>query len=800
MLKNYIKTAFRNITKNKVYSLINIFGLAIGVAACIMIMLYVSNELSYDKFNKNYKQIFRVQADVVINGKESKMALTPSPLGSTLVREFPEVLQYTRIMPSSNMLIRYKNNVFNETRFYWADSTLFNVFTLPFVKGNPKTALNQPHTVVLTESLAKKYFGSENPMGKIMKFEDGTPYTVSGIIKDCPENSHFKYDIFASMASVEFGNSPFWFNNNFYTYILLKKGTSVKGFEAKTFEIIKKYMSPQLYQTLGVHYSDWKKQGNSYKFFLEPLGKIHLYSHLEHELEPNGDIKYVYIFSIVALFILLIACINFMNLSIARSATRSKEVGVRKVLGSNKLQLIKQFMIESFVLTFFSILVAAAIVEISLPIFNNLSGMHLNASYFNNWIAIPGLFLTVLIVGVIAGSYPSFFLSSFQPAKVLKGKLSGNKGSLLRSGLVIFQFSISIILFIGTFIIFNQLKYIQNTKLGFDKEHVLVIKRAWALENHAATFKNELVKNTGIQSATNSNNVPGKSFGQMLIKAEGVDAADQYLFANMSTGYDFLKTMGIGLKAGRYFSPQHPADTLSAVLNESAVKELNLKNPIGKRIIAVGRNTAYTIIGVMKDFHFESLHEKIRPLIISLEKGQTAYLPVRISSNNIAGTVSFIKSEWKKFVPNKPFEFYFLDSEFNHLYINEQKTGEFFTAFSILAIFIACLGLFGLAAFTAERRTKEIGIRKALGCSVGGIIYMLSKEFTKWVLIANVIAWPVAYYLMNNWLSDFAYRITITPWIFLLSGAIAFIIALLTVITHALKAAMVNPVESLKYE
>ncbi len=800
MFRNYLKIAFRNLIKYKAYSIINIIGLAIGIAACIMIMLYVNDELSYDKFNKNYEQIYRVQADAKIEGRELNMALSPPPLGKTLVKDYPEVLRYARIMPTPNMLIRYKNNVFNETRFFWADSTLFNVFTMPFLEGDPKTALSSPHTVVLTQSLAKKYFGSEDPMDKIMKFEDGTPYTVKGVIKDCPVNSHFKYDMFASMSSADFGNSPFWFNNSFYTYILMKKGTSAADFNAKMPEFVKKYAGPQLLQALGLKYEDWKSRGNYYKFYLQPLSSIHLYSHLDHELEPNGDIKYVYIFSIIAVFILLIACINFMNLSTARSATRSKEVGVRKVLGSNKAQLIKQFLIESFMLTFAAIMLSIAIVEIFMPSFGLLAGKKLHTAYFNNWIAIPGLILTVLIVGLIAGSYPSFFLSSFKPVQVLKGKLTGNKGNLLRSGLVVFQFSISIILFIGTFVVYSQLKYIQNTKLGFDKEHMLVIQRAWALENHADAFKHELTKNPGITYASNSDNVPGKPFSETLFKAENMPNAEQHLMAFIGTDYNYAKTMGLALKSGRYFSKDHPADTLSVVLNETAVKTLGLNDPVGKRILFGGRKNILTVIGVLKDFHFESLHEKIRPLVVFLQKGQTAYLPVRLSSNNIGSTVSFIKSEWKKFVPDKPFEFYFLDTEFDRLYSAEQQTGEIFTAFSVLAIFIACLGLFGLAAFTAERRTKEIGIRKALGSSIPGIIYLLSKEFTKWVLIANLIAWPVAYYFMNKWLSDFAYRISITPWIFILAGIIALFIALLTVSAHAIRAASANPVEALRYE
>ena len=800
MLKNYLKIAVRNLLKYKTYSFINIIGLAIGLAACMLIALYVSYELSYDTYNQKADQIYRVCTNVFFEGGKFNTALSPPPLGAALVHDFPEVIQYTRLLPNPNMLIRYKNNVFNETRFFWADSTIFDVFTIPFIEGDPKTALSQPHTVVLTETLAKKYFGNEDPMDKIMNFEDGTPYTVKGVVKNCPANSHFHYDMFASMASIEAGRTNFWISNSFYTYIVLRKSASEAGLQTKLPELVKKYVGPQLYQVSGIQFEDWEKKGNSYEFFLQPLTSIHLHSNLSNEIEPNGDIEYVYVFSIIAVFILLIACINFMNLATARSVTRSKEVGVRKVLGSNKAQLVKQFLLESILLTFLAIVVAIALVEVFVPSFGSFAGKQLHTSYLNNLLTIPALVVTVLIVGLAAGGYPAFFLTSFQPVKVLKGNAREVRGNWMRSGLVVFQFTISIILFIGTFIIYGQLKYIQDKRLGFDKEHVLVIQRAWALEDHAQTFKDELLKNSQVVSASNTNNLPGQLFSQTIFKLENAPASQQYVMGMMSTDYDFAKTLRLELESGRYFSRENPTDSLAVVINERAVKTLNLKDPLGKRIILSGQNKSYNIIGVLKDFNFESLHQKIKPLVVFLYRGQTAYLPVRIRPSDISGTISFIKNEWKKFVPNKPFEYYFLDEEVGRLYRSDQKTGEIFTAFSFLAIFIACLGLFGLAAFTAERRTKEIGIRKALGASIPAVIFLLSKEFTKWVLIANVIAWPVAYYVINNWLKDFAYKINITPWVFLFSGIIALVIALLTVSFHAIRAATANPVKSLRYE
>lgn len=804
MIKNYLKIALRNMLKFKAYSFINIFGLAIGIAACMMILLYINDELSYDKYNDKANQIYRVHTLGKLAGNVINIAVSPAPLGETLVKDYPEVIQYTRLMPNTTMLIRYKDNVFVETNFFWADSTVFDVFTIPFVKGDPKTALTQPHTVVLTEKLAKKYFGNEDPIDKIMNFEDGTPYTVKGVIKNCPVNAHFHYDIFASIASLGLSSTPFWISNNMYTYIVLKKGVDGSLLEAKLPAFAEKYAGPQLKQLFGVSYDELRNTGNLYEFHTQSLTSIHLNSHLDYEIEPNSDMRYIYIFSIIALFILLIACINFMNLSTARSALRAKEVGIRKVLGSNKSQLIKQFLAESMLMTFIAVVVAIALVEIFLPSFNLLAGRELHTSYFNNLIAIPALVLAVIIIGLIAGSYPAFFLSSFKPVTVLKGKLNNKGGSWLRSGLVVFQFAISIILFIGTFIIYGQLKYVQEKNLGFDREHVLVINRAWALENKAETFKNELMNNTHMISASNTDNLPGRLFGQIVFKPEDSQSLQQYILAIMATDYDFIKTLKLQLTEGRYFSKENSTDTMSVVLNESAVKLMGIKDPLGKRVIVPGqtpeRNVAYTIIGVLKDFHFESLHQKIRPLAIFLNRGQTAYLPVRIRPTDISGSISYIEKEWKKFVPNKPFEFFFLDDDFNKLYQSEQKTGEIFTVFSVLAIFIACLGLFGLAAFTAERRTKEIGIRKVLGASIPGVVMLLSREFTKWVLISNIIAWPIAYYFMNNWLENFAYRISPGLYTFIAAAIIALFIALLTVSFQAIKVAMSNPVNALRSE
>lgn len=802
MLKSYFKIAFRNLIRFKAYSLINIFGLAIGIAACIIILLFVTDEVSFDKHNEKAERIYRVHTRGKLLGNELNMAVSPAPLGETMVNDFPEVTASARIFYTPNMLIRYKDNVFNETRFFWADSSILDIFTIRFIQGDPKTALDQPHTVILTESLTEKYFGNEDPMDKIINMEDGTPYTIKGVIENCPPNSHFRYDMFASLSSWG-GNerNDFWVSNNFYTYILLKEGTSATGLQKKLPEFARKYAGPQLQQLLGITFDEALARGYNYEFIMQPLVNIHLNSHLDYEIEPNSDIRYVYIFSVIALFILFIACINFMNLSTARSSIRSKEVGIRKVLGSSKARLVLQFLAESTLLTFFSVLIAIVLVEIFLPSFGTLAGKELRTGYFDNFLVIPALVITIIIVGTIAGTYPAFFLSSFQPVKVLKGGAGAVSRNWLRSGLVIFQFTITIVLFICTFIVAGQMKYIQEKNLGFDKEHVLVIQRVWTLENQVQAFKDELMKNTDIISVSNTDNLPGRNFNQTVFKPEDAPLSQQYPLATMGTDYDFAKTLGLKVLDGRFFSKEISTDTTAVVLNEEAVKFMELKDPLGKRLILPGQNNPpITIVGILRDFHYESLRQKIRPLAVFINKGGTQFLAVRIKPHKVSQSVHFIQGQYKKFVPDKPFEYFFLDDDFNNLYQSEQKTGQIFSAFSILAIFIACLGLLGLTAFTVERRIKEIGIRKVLGASVSKIIFLIAKEFLKWIIIANLIAWPIAYYFMNNWLENFAYRAGITLWSFIYSGVIALIIALLTVSSQIIKAAASNPVEALRYE
>ncbi len=804
MLMNYLSIAIRNLKKYKAFSFINIVGLAVGIACCIAIILYVQNELSYDKFNKNADQIYRVHLQGRINNNEINMAMSPAPMGAVIKHDFPEVIAYTRIRNFGSPVLRYENKVFSEERFYCVDSTFFNVFTVHFLEGNPRTALTQPNTVVITESMAKKYFGNEEPIGKILNADHRREWIVTGVIKDVPINSHFHFDFLGSLTTYSDSRDPYWLSNNYYTYFVLQKGVDYKQFQQKLNQDILKYIGPQIEKVTGVSLDQLRKKGLKYGFILQPLTSIHLYSHLDYEIEPNGDASNVYIFMVIAVFILLIACINFINLSTARSEKRAKEVGIRKTLGSNKVQLVRQFISEAILTSILAVLLAVVLVEVMLPVFNSISGNVISLGLFENLATIPLLICLAVIVGIIAGFYPAFYLSSFQPVKVLKSDIRGKRKSLLRSGLVIFQFAVTIILFVGTFIIYNQLKYIQTKNLGFNKEQIIIINKTDDIGNQIESFKKELLNIPSVINVSNSNSIPGNQIGDEAFRIEGSSNYRLQDLKQMWCDYGFDKTYDIKMKEGRFFSKDHPSDTSAVVINEAVVKTFGIKNLIGKDLIAPDPIKArrYNIIGVISDFNYESLHQSIRPLIFHLYKSRQygQFLSVRIKTGNYQSTISSLENVWKKYAGNEAFDYNFLDRNLAHLYIADQRTSKLAAVFSILAIFVASLGLLGLAAFVTEQRTKEIGIRKTLGATVPEIIVLLSREFIKWVIIANIIAWPVAYFIMHNWLENFAYRININFGIFILSGIIALIIALATVSTHAIKAATADPVKSLRYE
>ncbi|MFH0736917.1 MAG: ABC transporter permease [bacterium] len=805
MLANYLKIALRNIIKFKAYSIINILGLAIGITGCVLIMFFVADELSYDKFNNDAKDIYRICLKAKINEMNLNLAATPAPLAETLIRDFPEVITAVRLSTSGNMTIRFEDKAFVENNFIWADSTFFDVFTCEFVRGNKKTALTEPHTVVLTEAMAKKYFGNIDPVGKIMNFEDNTPYRVAAIIKEFPRNAHFKFDILASMSSREDSRNTVWLSNNFQTYAKLKPQSDYKQFENKMPALIIKYIGPQFMAAVGSTLEDFIKANNYYNYYLQPLLSIHLYSGIDAEIGSNSDITYVYALSIIAVFILLIACINFMNLSTARSSTRAKEVGIRKVLGSTYLQLIRQFLSESIMLSFISLIFSVIIIAVVLPYFNEFTNRDLGLGNANYFIVIPLIVLFVLVVGLIAGSYPAFILSKFKPIIVLKGKIQNtNAGRWLRSSLVVFQFSISVIMFVCTLILIQQINYINTKKLGYDKENILLVKRGWGLGNNIEAFKQELLNNPEIKSVGGASNFAWDAYSNTVFIPEGRSINDRYVSWILITDSDFQKTLNIKMASGRYFSNNYAADSLAVVLNETAVKFMGIDEPVGKTISSLprpdGTSVKYKIVGVIKDFYYEKLNIKIRPLVIFLAPNNLVYYGIRYKSNDPSNIIDITGKTWKKYAGLAPFEYVFFDESYSSLYATEQKAGTIFLIFSMLAIFVACLGLFGLAAFTTEQKTKEIGIRKTLGASVKQIILMLITKFIKYVVIANIIAWPIAYFIMNKWLQSFAYRIEINVYPFVLAAIFALLIASLTVIYQAVKAATANPIESLKYE
>ena len=808
MLKNYLKTAFRNLRKYKTYTFINIAGLAFGITCCIAIILFVRDELSYDLYNKNADQIFKPTVFGTINGHDIRSALSPAPMGPAIYHDFPGVLAYARLHYEGAPVIRYKDKTFSEERFYFGDSTLFEVFTLPFLAGNSKTALTQPNTVVITESAAHKYFGNEDPLGKIINMDRRNDYIVRGVIKDIPENSHFHPDFIASLTTVLDSRNPNWLSNNYYTYFLLRKGTDPAGFERKLNEAFRTHAGPQLKSITGVSMDQFLSAGNKYGYAMYPLTSIHLYSHLDYEIEPNSSISYVYIFSAIAIAILLIACINFINLSTARSEKRAKEVGVRKTLGSLRSHLIGQFMAESILMSGIAVTIAIGIAELLLPMFNDIANKSMSLNFIKNPISIAALFCLTIIVGIIAGSYPALYLSSFRPIDVLKSdtKKRGSK-SFTRNILVIFQFTISIILFIGTFVIYSQLQYVQTRDLGFDKEELAVINRTDDLGGRVYSFINELKSNKDILSVTNSNGIPGNRSGDSGYWLEGRNADRLEDLQKMYSDYDFLKTYKLHMAEGRFFSKEHPSDTSAVVINQASEKALGAENLVGKNLVLPGEKKTdekrFKIIGIVKNFNYQSLHDPIHPLVIHLipEKGFVGrFVTVRLAHGNHLNTISFIQNTWKKYAGDQSFSFNFLDQNLQNLYASDKRTSKIAGIFSIIAIFIACLGLLGLAAFVTERRTKEIGVRKVLGASSSALIILLLKDFGKWILIANFIAWPIAYYIMVKWLQNFAYKMEIGIGIFLLSGFLAFLIAMLTVSIHAIKAATSNPIESLRYE
>jgi putative ABC transport system permease protein len=806
MIRSYFTIALRILCKQKIYTVINIAGLSVGMACSLFIFLWVLDEYSYDRYHVNADRIFRVISHWKAGDNEYFVALSPTPLAQALKDEFPEILESTRISDDSDRFFRYRDKGFNESRVVFADANIFKVFTIPLLSGDPETALNRPRTMVITQSMAQKYFGDENPVGKTLQMGDNTDLLITGVAEDIPHNSHFHYDFIGSFATIEESETREWFLSILYTYVLLKDGVDPAVLDLQLIRIIEKYYASHYEATFGFTYEEDLASGGFSKIHLQPITDIHLQSHMMYEIEANSDYRYVTVFSIIAIFILFIACINFMNLSTARSSIRAREVGMRKVLGSRPAQLIRQFLVESILLSLFSLAIALAFVEIFLPLFNRIAAKDIDPAFFSNWQILPATIGIILVVGFFAGIYPAFFLTSFRPTAVLRGKLQAEvKNPFVRNGLVLFQFSISIVLLVGTFVVYSQMQFVRNKQLGFDKRHIVVIPRAHVLAQREAVFKQELITHAGIQSASISSSYPGRGLAYLAYKQLDSPADETHAMGTFISDHDFVKTFGLDITEGRYFSADPSREEDTVVLNETAVRLLRLKEAVGQQIRGPEKDKykTLTVIGILKDSHFYSLHQRIQPIgIRHLTAGgtRTRFLSVRLNPGNIESSLTFLKDKWEEFVPERPFEYIFLDEDLDRLYKTEWRTGQLMISFSILSIIIACLGLFGLVAFSAEQRTKEIGIRKILGASTSRIFFDYSKEFTKWVIMANLIAWPVAYFVMSKWLENFAYRTSIALWTFVLAAVLALLIALITVTFQVVRTTLTNPVDSLRHE
>lgn len=806
MFRNYLTIACRNALRHKGYAVINVMGLAVGMTCCILILLYVQDELGYDRYASRHDRIYRLTMSIETPDRaETRTARSPTAWGWMLTDAFPEVEGFTRIKaPLVSWQVTYVegNKRFNEPGFYFADPGILDLFDFNLVRGDANTALNAPNTVVMTESTAARYFGDAEALGKVIRIDNTYDLTVTGVMEDVPRNSHMTFGFLGSFETLnvnpiyggtDYGRNTQNFGPDLYTYLLLAEGFPPESLDPKLAEFIESRYGPALNQFNA-----------QIKAELQPLRSIHLHSNLDGELGANSDIAYIYIFSAVAFFLLLIACINFMNLATARSAGRAREVGIRKVLGAFRVQLIGQFMGESTIMAVLSLIVAVGLVYAFLPAFNALAGKDLVFVFDDMGMAF-GLVGIVVLAGALAGSYPALFLSSFQPVAVLKGSSrAGAVNTNLRKILVVLQFVISVVFIIGTGAVADQMRFVQDKHLGFEKEQLVVMPlgdpRQRLIYN---TYKDKIAGYPHVLGVTVANEMPGGLVNDILFTPDGAPEEELVRINNMWIDHDFIRTMGIELTAGRDFSRSFPTDTLQAfVINEAAVKWLGWEGAPLDRKIRLGNFKDGRVIGVVRDFHVRSLHSGIEPMMMQLAPGPDPlhYLAIKIAPDDVAGTMGFLESNWREVYPNDSFTYSFLDEDWGRLYQNEARQGSIFRSFSILAVFIACLGLLGLASFTAEQRTREIGVRKVLGASASGIVALLSKEYVRLVVYANLIAWPVAYVVMNDWLDSFAYRTDLSPWIFVLAAALAIAVTMLTVSYKAVSVAHTDPVDALQHE
>lgn len=800
MFGNYLKVALRNIIKQKIYSVITIVGLAVGITCCLLIMLYVKQELSYDTFSPHADKVFRIGTRTVRPTRTDISAATPAPVAPALEEEYPEIEHITRIYFDSQVLFEYGDKKIYEENVIYADPDFFDVFPFKVLKGDPARLLGTPQSMAVTESAAKKYFGDENPVGKVFRVNKEFDSVVTGLIEDIPVNSHYHFDFVISFLAKNEQNFGTWLNlwtgfTTLYTYAVLPDNLDMAEFENRIAGLIARHTE--------------KRPGVERELFLQPLKSIHLHSHLEDEIEANNFVSNLIILATIALFILIIACINYMNLATAQSARRAREVGMRKVLGAQRFHLVKQFMGESVLLTLIALFISLATVELLLPAFSSLVGKPVDFDYGQNLVFLGVFFLLALFVGIISSLYPALFLSRHQPVKTLKGMKESFKASFgqlfFKKSLVILQFVVSILLIVCTLIIDQQLRYIRNANLGFDKEYMLVVPiQSESGQKQYESIKQELMSYPGVIGATACMRAPIS--GTVIItngRPEGASREQSFHIYHNFVDMDYIDNFGIEIVAGRKFSKEYSTDLKEAfIVNEATVRKSGFSSAeeaINQRFLT-GLGIQGTIIGVMKDHHISSFHEEIEPMVLSYDPEYFWEMDIKIRSTDIPATLASIEKTFNEFDPGYPFTYSFLDENIQSLYQGEEQTGKIIRTFSIIAIFIACLGLFGLAAFAAEKRTKEIGIRKVMGATSSRIMLLLSTEFTKWVLLANLIAWPVAYYAMNKWLQGFAFRTQIVVWPFILGAVFAFAIALITVSYQAVKSALTDPVESLRYE
>ena len=795
--------------KQRGYIALNIAGLAIGLTSFLFITLYVIHELSYDRFHKNYENIYRLKVVGMMAGGTIDQAITAAPMAKAMVSDYPEVLMATRVRDMGEWLIRYGENRFNEKDgVLFADSSFFNVFDFKLLRGDPKTALERPRSLILSEDFAKKYFGNEDPIGKGMNIEaDTNLFTVTGVIQNIPDNSHIKFDILGSMSTYpEQANNNFWVSHNFYTYIIVKDGTDKDILEEKFQGMVVKYVGPQLKQILGLTIDDFRKAGNSFRYVLEPLKDLHLKGATQYNLEPMGSLTTVYIFAVIAILILIIAIINYVNLATAKSAGRAKEVGVKKVAGANITGLISQFLGESLLIVTFATILAVLLVYALTPFFNQLIGKDLSVALFNNVIGVLLLIALIIIVGVSAGSYPAFVLASFNPVEVLKGTLNpGSMSKKLRGLLVIFQFTVSIVIIIGSIIVYNQLNFMTKKDLGFDKDNLMIIRRADAFFRQREAFREQILQMPGIEYAGFSRAVPGTGFNNNGFLKDEDPEKNTYLLNQTQVSFDFPKMLGVQLVAGRFFSREYGTDSTAILINEAAAKSLGFEEPVGKYLlqpIGPQQFQKMQIIGVMKDFNIESMHKTIAPVCFTVlgPFSGDQFATVRLNGKDIPGTIKALEQTWQSFTSSMPFQYDFFTDSWNNLYASEMKTGKIFILFSILAVLIACLGLLGLITYITNKRTKEIGIRKTYGASIQVVLGLLSREVVYLILLSSLIAYPVAWFGSKFWLEGFADKVKVSPLIYILATIMALIIGWISISYQTIKAASYNPANALRIE